>query len=316
MGLKKKINIGNIGTLIVIIIAMSIFLLIARPQSFGTYTNFNNLLRQTAINGIVALGMTVVIITAGIDLSVGAVVAFTGVLTSQLTVLHNMNLMLAIIIALAGGIFVGILNGFLIFDAKITPFIATMGTMTVLRGFVKLITGGRMINKVPEALTNISQINILGLPFLFLIWALLIVITFIFLRYTIAGRNIYALGSSTEVARLSGINLRVHTYLAYAISGLFAGIAGILLVSRLGAGLPTAGASYELDAIAASVVGGASLTGAEGSALGTALGALIMQMIRNGGNLLGINPFILEMVVGSLIVISVFIDQLRRFNKK
>lgn len=316
MGLKKKINIGNIGTLIVIIIAMSIFLLISRPQSFGTYTNFNNLLRQTAINGIVALGMTVVIITAGIDLSVGAVVAFTGVLTSQLTVLHNMNLMLAIIIALAGGIFVGILNGFLIFDAKITPFIATMGTMTVLRGFVKLITGGRMINKVPEALTNISQINILGLPFLFLIWALLIVITFIFLRYTIAGRNIYALGSSTEVARLSGINLRVHTYLAYAISGLFAGIAGILLVSRLGAGLPTAGASYELDAIAASVVGGASLTGAEGSALGTALGALIMQMIRNGGNLLGINPFILEMVVGSLIVISVFIDQLRRFNKK
>lgn len=316
MGLKKKINIGNIGTLIVIIIAMSIFLLIARPQSFGTYTNFNNLLRQTAINGIVALGMTVVIITAGIDLSVGAVVAFTGVLTSQLTVLHNMNLMLAIIIALAGGIFVGILNGVLIFDAKITPFIATMGTMTVLRGFVKLITGGRMINKVPEALTNISQINILGLPFLFLIWALLIVITFIFLRYTIAGRNIYALGSSTEVARLSGINLRVHTYLAYAISGLFAGIAGILLVSRLGAGLPTAGASYELDAIAASVVGGASLTGAEGSALGTALGALIMQMIRNGGNLLGINPFILEMVVGSLIVISVFIDQLRRFNKK
>lgn len=316
MGLKKKINIGNIGTLIVIIIAMSIFLLISRPQSFGTYTNFNNLLRQTAINGIVALGMTVVIITAGIDLSVGAVVAFTGVLTSQLTVLHNMNLMLAIIIALAGGIFVGILNGVLIFDAKITPFIATMGTMTVLRGFVKLITGGRMINKVPEALTNISQINILGLPFLFLIWALLIVITFIFLRYTIAGRNIYALGSSTEVARLSGINLRVHTYLAYAISGLFAGIAGILLVSRLGAGLPTAGASYELDAIAASVVGGASLTGAEGSALGTALGALIMQMIRNGGNLLGINPFILEMVVGSLIVISVFIDQLRRFNKK
>ncbi len=309
---KINLNLGTIGTLIMIIIAMSIVLLILATKSFGTYTNFNNLLRQTSINGIIALGMTVVIITAGIDLSVGAVVACTGVLVTQLTVVNNMPVFPAILISISAGFFVGIINGALVFDAKIPPFIATMGTMTILRGFVKFITGGRMINGVPEFITNISQINILALPLLFWIWFILIVITFIFLRFTVFGRNIYALGSSREVARLSGVNLRLHIYLAYAISGLFSGIAGILLVSRLGAGLPTAGMSYELDAIASSVIGGASLTGAEGSAIGAALGALIMQMIRNGGNLLRINPFILEMVIGFLIVISVYIDTMRR----
>lgn len=312
---KISLNIGTVGTLIIIIVAMSVILLLLRPTSFGTYTNFNNLLRQTSINGIIALGMTIVIITAGIDLSVGAIVAYTGVLVSQLTVLHNIPVIIAVVISIVCGIFIGSVNGFLVFDAKIPPFIATLGTMTVLRGFVKFITGGRMINNVPTALTNIAQINIIGLPFLFWIWFLLIIATAIFLRQTTAGRNIYAIGSSREVARLSGINIRFSIYLAYAISGLFSGIAGILLVSRLGAGLPTAGVSYELDAIASSVIGGASLTGAEGTAIGTSLGALIMQMLRNGGNLLGIDPFMLEMVIGVLIVVSVYIDQIRRSKK-
>lgn len=312
---KISLNIGTVGTLIIIIVAMSVILLLLRPTSFGTYTNFNNLLRQTSINGIIALGMTIVIITAGIDLSVGAIVAYTGVLVSQLTVLHSIPVIIAVVISIVCGIFIGSVNGFLVFDAKIPPFIATLGTMTVLRGFVKFITGGRMINNVPTALTNIAQINIIGLPFLFWIWFLLIIATAIFLRQTTAGRNIYAIGSSREVARLSGINIRFSIYLAYAISGLFSGIAGILLVSRLGAGLPTAGVSYELDAIASSVIGGASLTGAEGTAIGTSLGALIMQMLRNGGNLLGIDPFMLEMVIGVLIVVSVYIDQIRRSKK-
>ncbi|CCG57650.1 monosaccharide-transporting ATPase [Brachyspira pilosicoli WesB] len=312
---KRLSNIGTIGTLILIIIVMSIVLLILRPNSFGTYTNFNNLLRQTSINGIIALGMTIVIITAGIDLSVGAIVAYSGVLVSQLTVLHEMPVLLAVLISILLSTIIGIFNGILVHDAKIPPFIATMGTMTILRGFVKFITGGRMINNVPDSLTNICQMNILGIPFLFLIWFILIIFTYIFLNHTVAGRNIYALGSSREVARLSGINIRTHIYLAYTISGLFSGIAGILLVSRLGAGVPTAGLSYELDAIASSVIGGASLTGAEGSAIGTILGAFIMQMLRNGGNLLGIDPFILEMVIGFLIVISVYVDQLRKLKK-
>lgn len=312
---KLNINIGTIGTLMFIIAVMSIILLILVPKSFGTYTNFNNLLRQTSINGVVALGMTVVIITAGIDLSVGSIVAFTGVLVAKLTVEQAMPVIPAIIISVCFGMLVGVINGALVYDAKIPPFIATMGTMTILRGFVKLITGGRMINNIPKEITSIAQINIIGLPFLFLIWLSLIIITLIFLRRTTAGRNIYAIGSSYEVARLSGINLRFHIYLAYSISGLFSGIGGILLVSRLGAGLPVAGVMYELDAIAASVVGGASLTGAEGTAIGTALGAFIMQMLRNGGNLLGIDPFILEIVIGFLIVASVYVDQVRRSKK-
>jgi ribose transport system permease protein len=313
---KRKLNVGTIGTLALIILAMSIFLAIMRPSSFLTYTNFNNLLRQTSVNGIIALGMTVVIITAGIDLSVGAIVALAGVMVAQFTVNNEMPVAPAIIIAICSCTFVGIVNGFLVFDAKIPPFIATMGIMTVLRGFVKFFTGGRMINGIPVSITNIAQINIIGLPLLFWVWFILIVLTLLFLTKTTMGRNIYAMGSSIEVARLSGINIRLHTYMAYAISGLFSGIAGVLLISRLGSGVPTAGVSYELDAIASSVIGGASLTGAEGNAFGTALGALIMQMLRNGGNLMGIDPFILEMIIGTLIVVSVYIDQLRRSKKK
>jgi ribose transport system permease protein len=313
---KRKLSIGTIGTLALIILVMSIFLAIMRPSSFLTYTNFNNLLRQTSVNGIIALGMTVVIITAGIDLSVGSIVALAGVMVAQFTVNNQMPVVPSIAIAICCCTFIGIISGFLVFDAKIPPFIATMGTMTVLRGFVKFFTGGRMINGIPVSITGIAQINIIGLPLLFWVWFILIVLTFLFLTQTTMGRNIYAMGSSMEVARLSGINIRLHTYLAYAISGLFSGIAGVLLISRLGSGVPTAGVSYELDAIASSVIGGASLTGAEGSAFGTALGALIMQMLRNGGNLMGIDPFILEMIIGTLIVVSVYIDQLRRSNKK
>ncbi|GHU83570.1 hypothetical protein FACS189468_8780 [Spirochaetia bacterium] len=259
--------------------------------------------------------MTFVIITAGIDLSVGAIVAFSGIVVAQLTVNTGIPVFPALCLALLASLLVGILNGFLVFDAKIPPFIATMGVMTVLRGFIKFMTGGRMINNIPLSIISIAQLNILKLPFLFWIWFLLIILTFLILTQTIIGRNIYAMGSSIEVARLSGINIRIHTYVAYAISGLFSGIAGILLISRLGAALPIAGQSYELDAIASSVIGGASLTGAEGSAIGTVLGALIMQMLRNGGNLLGIDPFILEMIIGTLIIVSVYIDQIRRSKK-
>jgi ribose transport system permease protein len=313
---KRKFSLGTNGTLVLIILAMSVFLGITRPGSFLTYTNFNNLLRQTSINGIIALGMTVVIITAGIDLSVGSIVALAGVMVAQFTVINNMPVLPAVFIAIVSCTLIGIVSGFLVFDAKIPPFIATMGSMTVLRGFVKFFTGGKMTNGIPESITALAQLNIFWLPLLFWVWFILIVLTLFFLTQTTWGRNIYAMGSSGEVARLSGINIRLHTYLAYAISGLFSGIAGILLLSRLGSGVPTAGVSYELDAIASSVIGGASLTGAEGSAIGTALGALIMQMLRNGGNLLGIDPFILEMIIGTLIVVSVYIDQLRRSKKK
>ena len=312
---KRKFTIGTIGTLALIITAMSVFLGITCTSSFLTYTNFNNLLRQTSINGIIALGMTVVIITAGIDLSVGSIVALAGVIVAQLTVNNKLPVFPSLAVAVCSCTLIGIISGFLVFDAKIPPFIATMGSMTVIRGFVKFFTNGRMINGIPVSITGIAQINIIGLPLLFWIWFILIVLTALFLTQTTMGRNIYAIGSSREVARLSGINIRVHTYLAYAISGLYSGIGGILLISRVGAGIPTAGASYELDAIASSVIGGGSLTGAEGSAFGTALGALIMQMLRNGGNLLGIDPFILEMIIGALIVVSVYIDQLRRSKK-
>jgi len=310
----KKIfnNLGTSGTLIVVIAVMVIVLLLLVPQSFGTYTNFNNLLRQTSINGIIALGMTIVIITGGIDLSVGSVVAMSGVTMALLTVEYGMPIPIAIIIALLLSILVGIINGIIIFDAKIPPFIATMGMMTIVRGTVKLMTGARMINGVPESFTKIAQTNIIGIPIIFWVWIIFIVACMLFLRRMVAGRNIYAIGSSHEVARLSGINIRKHIYLAYSCSAFMAGVAGILLVSRLGAGIPTAGLSYELDAIAASVIGGASLSGAEGSAIGTVLGSFIMQILRNGGTLLGINSFILEIVIGFLIIVSVFIDSLRK----
>jgi ribose transport system permease protein len=284
-------------------------------DGFLTANNLSNLVRQTSINGVIALGMTFVIVSAGIDLSVGSVVGFSGMFAAILMTQAGINPVFSIIMALIAGTLVGLLNGILIYDGKVPPFIATLGTMTVFRGVIMLISGARMVSGLPESFVNFAQTSILGMPSLFVVWVLMILISSFIMAKTRFGRNIYAIGSNTEAARLSGINIRTNMYMIYGYSALMSSIAGIMLVSRLANGIPTAGGGYELDAIAAAVIGGASLNGAEGSIIGTVVGAMLMSTLRNAGDLLGIDPFILQILIGALIVAAVLIDQVKKQNK-
>jgi ribose transport system permease protein len=283
-------------------------------KNFFTVNNLRNLVRQTSVNGIIALGMTFVIISGGIDLSVGSVVGVASIVVAKLLV-AGMGIFPAIIIALLVCMLLGTLNGLIIHYGKVPPFIATLGMMQAARGIVMLLSNARMIAGLPKSFTGFAQLVFLGFPSLFFVWFLVILVTFVITTKTIFGRNIFAYGSNIEAARLSGINTAKVTVSVYAMSGLLSGIAGILMTSRLGNGIPTAGQGYEMDAIASAVVGGASLSGGSGTIIGTVLGALLISLIQNGGNLLGINAFILQIIVGVLIVASVWYDQIRKTTK-
>lgn len=295
------------GSLVIILLVLFVALSFA-SDAFLTVRNLSNLGRQTSINGVVALGMTFVIISGGIDLSVGAVVGLSGMIAA-LMMRSGVDMWIAIPTALVVSAAVGAINGLVIFKGKVPPFIMTLGTLTVVRGIIMLISGAAMVAGLPRAFTEFSQADFFGVPSMIWVWVLIALIAAVITRWTIFGRNVYTIGSNTEAARLSGISVGRVTVGVYALCALFAGIAGIMFTSRIANGVPTAGQGYELDAIAAAVIGGASLSGAEGSVLGTVIGAIIMQLLRNGGNLLGVNPFVLEIVIGALIVITVLIDQ-------
>jgi ribose/xylose/arabinose/galactoside ABC-type transport system permease subunit len=305
---------GSESSLLLILAVLFVFLAFASP-TFLTVRNLSNLGRQTSINGIVALGMTFVIISGGIDLSVGAVVGLSG-MVAALMMSGGLGILPAMLAAIAASALVGAINGVVIFYGKVPPFIATLGTMTVVRGVIMLISGAAMVAGLPRSFTAFSQTEYLHIPSMILVWALFAVIAFIITRWTVFGRNVYTLGSNLEAARLSGIDVGRVTIGVYVLCPVFAGVAGILFASRIANGVPTAGQGYELEAIAAAVIGGASLSGAEGSIFGTVIGAIIMQLLRNGGNLLSINPFILEILIGSLIVLTVMLDQRNKSQKK
>jgi ribose/xylose/arabinose/galactoside ABC-type transport system permease subunit len=229
---------------------------------------------------------------------------------------NGMSIVLSMLAAIGVSALVGVINGVVIFRGKVPPFIATLGTMTVARGAIMLISGAAMVAGLPRSFTGFSQSEHLGIPSMILVWAFFAVIAFVITRWTVFGRNVYTIGSNMEAARLSGINVGRVTIGVYVLCPVFAGVAGILFASRIANGVPTAGQGYELEAIAAAVIGGASLSGAEGSIFGTVIGAVIMQLLRNGGNLLSINPFVLEILIGSLIVITVMLDQRNKSQKK
>jgi ribose/xylose/arabinose/galactoside ABC-type transport system permease subunit len=305
---------GSESSLLLILAVLFVFLAFASP-TFLTVRNLSNLGRQTSINGIVALGMTFVIISGGIDLSVGAVVGLSG-MVAALMMSGGLGILPAMLAAIAVSALVGAINGVVIFYGKVPPFIATLGTMTVVRGVIMLISGAAMVAGLPRSFTAFSQTEYLHIPSMILVWALFAVIAFVITRWTVFGRNVYTLGSNLEAARLSGIDVGRVTIGVYVLCPVFAGVAGILFASRIANGVPTAGQGYELEAIAAAVIGGASLSGAEGSVFGTVIGAIIMQLLRNGGNLLSINPFILEILIGSLIVVTVMLDQRNKSQKR
>jgi ribose transport system permease protein len=275
---------------------------------FLTGDNLANLARQVAVFGIIAVGQLLVILTAGIDLSVGSVLGLTGCVAAELLV-HGMGIVPAIVIAMAAGAAIGVFNGSLVAYGKLPPFIVTLGMLGIARGAVLVLTDASTVQPLPDAFGNIANGDFLGLPNLLWMFIVVVVIASFVLRRTVFGRYVYAVGSNPESARLAGVPVTRVLVAVYAISGLLAAIGGVLFTSRLNAGVPTAGTGYELNAIAACVIGGASLFGAKGGAFGAAAGALIVGVLNNGGNLLAINSFYLQIIIGALILAAVAFDQ-------
>lgn len=295
------------------ILALLVIGLSLATDTFLTGTNLDNLGRQVSIYAIIAIGQLLVILTAGIDLAVGSVVGLSGVLTAKMVFETSSagSTVTAILVGLAAGALAGVFNGVLVALFKMPPFIVTLGMLGIARGITLLSTGGRTIQPLPDGFQNIAGGSFLHVANL--IWiTLVIAITVAFaLRRTVWGRYVYAVGSNAESARLSGVPVRGVLISVYALSGLLAGFGGILLASRLGNGVPAAGTGYELQAIAACVIGGASLFGARGTAIGALFGALIVGLLNNGGTLLNIDPFWLQVTIGAVILIAVGLDQLQ-----
>lgn len=274
---------------------------------FLTWANLLNVLQQTSINAIIAVGMTFVIITAGIDLSVGAILAFAGVLLAQ-SLQAGWPLPLALLAGILSGIVLGGLNGVLITCGKLPPFIATLGLMSLGRGATLLITEGRPISGFEVTFRTLATSTFLYVPTPVWIMLAVYLAAHFILTQTRHGRYVYAMGGNEEAARLSGIVIHFHKTLVYACSGLTSAIAAIILTARLNSAQPIAGLMYELDAIAATVIGGTSLLGGSGTLLGTLLGALIMGVLRNGLNLLNVSSFLQQVIIGSVIILAVWLD--------
>ncbi|MDI9589321.1 MAG: ABC transporter permease [Gleimia sp.] len=306
---KKKVaqflaNNGAFVGLIVVCLAM----FIATPK-FLTARNMLNVGEQAATVAILAFGMTFVIITAGIDLSVGSVLALSAMGAGYLAA-SGFPGWLVLIAGPIIGLLTGLVSGVAIAYGKLPAFIATLAMLSIGRGLTLVISGGVPLPMPPEAAFLGKNIGFLPAPLL--VMAVMFVITAIVLNRTVFGRGLYAIGGNEEAARLSGLPVKRSIATVYALSGLYAGIAGMVAAGRLASAQPQAGTGYELDAIAAVVIGGASLSGGSGRAFGTLIGALILAVIRNGLNILNVNSFWQQVFIGLVIAIAVGIDVLRR----
>lgn len=295
----------QLGTLVGLVALC--LLLWALTPFFLTTSNLLNVLEQTSINAIVAVGMTFVIISGGIDLSVGSIVALSGVILGS-ALQAGWPVPMAIAAALAVGTVCGLLNGVLITAGRLPPFIATLGMMSVARGLALMYAEGRPISGFAEPFRQLATGRVLGIPAPVLITAGLYVVAHFVLARTVFGRYTYAIGGNEEASRLSGIAVRPYKTAIYGVSGLMSAGAAVILTARLNSAQPTAGVMYELDAIAATVIGGTSLLGGEGTLVGALIGALIMGVLRNGLNLLGVSSFVQQVVIGVVIIGAVLID--------
>lgn len=281
----------------------------ALTPHFLTVSNLLNVAQQTTLVAIIAVGMTFVIITGGIDLSVGSVLAFAGVVMASL-LQRGWPLLLALLAGLAVGLLCGLLNGLLITAGKLPPFIATLGMMSVARGAALVFTGGRPISGFADNFRWLAVSDVLRIPVPVIVMLLVYLVAHFVLTKTKLGRYTYAIGGNEEAALLSGVNVRVYKTLVYGLCGMLSGLTALILTARLNSAQPIAGMMYELDAIAATVIGGTSLSGGEGKIFGTLIGALIIGVLRNGLNLLDISSFVQQIVIGAVIIVAVLLDTL------
>jgi ribose transport system permease protein len=307
-------NLGILVALVALCVLLAI-LPITR-SSFVNSHNIFNVLRQVSTNMFIACGMTMVIILGGIDLSVGSIIALSGCVEAGMVVHLNMPLPIAVIIGIGIGALVGAFNGLVISRTTIPAFIVTLATMNIARGAAYVYTGGSPVRVMTDAWKFIGAGHIGPIPTPVIIMIIVLCITGLIMNRTRLGRHIYAVGGNPQAAEFSGINVRRVKLLIHLYSGIMAGLAGIVLASRMYSGQPTAGDGAEMDAIAAVVVGGTSMSGGSGKIGGTIIGALIIGVLNNGLNLMNVNSFWQYIVKGCVILGAVFVDFLRNRNKK
>ncbi|BDH62835.1 sugar ABC transporter permease [Lysinibacillus sp. PLM2] len=310
----KKI-ISKFGSLLALLIL--VLVLSFATDKFFTVNNLMNIARQSSINALLAVGMLLPILTAGIDLSVGSILALSIMIMGIVSVNMTLHPLLGILACLVIGAGFGLLNGVLLTKLRLPhPFISTLGTMNIARGIALIITGAAPIAGFPFLIQYVGSEFIGPIPISFLLVIVVYIIFHIFLTRTQTGRYIYAIGGNKEAARLSGINVDRVLIIVYTLSGLMAGLAGLVMVGRVNSAFPLAGMSYELDAIAAVIIGGASFFGGVGTVWGTLIGALIIAVLRNGLNLLNVSSDFQMAVVGFVIIAAVYVDVLRQRKAK
>lgn len=314
--IRKKILAGGVttqkllafGSLIIIFIAFSVV-----SPNFAKFDNIIGILLATAVTGILAVGITFVVITSGIDLSIGTVMAFSAVSAGLFITNMKLPIFVGVLGGIAAGGLCGFLNGTAIAKAKIPPFIATLGMMMITKGFSLVLSKARPIyfSDTP-AFTKISTGTVFGIPNAVLIFFVVAIIASLILSKTVLGRYTVAIGSNEDAARLSGINVDKWKIIIYTLCGVFAGIAGIIMAARLNSAQPALGAGYEMDAIAAAVIGGTSLSGGEGTILGTVIGAFIISVLTNGLRIMSVPQEWQTVITGCIVILAVYMDIKRR----
>ncbi|MDU3242344.1 MAG: ABC transporter permease [Clostridiales bacterium] len=316
--MTKRLNgkdlFNKYGILLVFLILFVLLTVIT--NTFFTSRNLINVLKQVSINGIISVGMMCVLLTGGIDLSVGSIVALSGIVATTFAHPGEYPVIIPIILGVLAGAACGVVNGTLVAFLHLPAFIATLGMLSVASGVALVLSKGRPISNLSEQFRYIGGGSILGLPILIYILAAVFLIGYLILSWTKFGRYLYAIGGNEEAAKASGLSVARIKLFVYMISGICAGLAGTVLASRINAGQPNSGEGYELDAIAAVVIGGTSLNGGIGKVSGTILGVLIVGVINNGMDLLNISSYYQKIVKGSIIVLAVLLDRITKNKNK
>ncbi|MDQ0392777.1 ABC transporter permease [Labrys monachus] len=307
---KRRFEVKEILLRYALVLVLFVFVIVLglSNASFFTLSNFNVVLLQVSTNALLATGATYVILTGGIDLSVGSVVGMSGVAAAMVAQRDGVPWTVAAVATgvLAGGA-IGLLNGLLVAVARVPAFVATLGTMTIALGIAYVLSDGQPISGLSDAFLAVSD-QLYGFPIPVILMVLAVIVSWLHLSRTRVGLHIYAAGGNPQAARVAGVNLRAILVLVYTISGLLAGLAGVVLASRATAGIATTGTGYELNAIAAAVIGGISLMGGRGSIFGTVFGFMIIGVLDNGLNILNVSPFYQLIIKGVIIIGAVFID--------
>lgn len=309
----KKLFTGGLGTVLGLLVLMVVFSILS--DTFLTQSNITNILVQSGTNAVIAVGMTYVIISGNIDISVGASLALSSCVGAKVMVMTN-NVLLGVLATLIVGVLLGLFNGTLVAFLGFPPFIVTLSTMWLFRGAAYLFTGGQAVVGLPYILTGITLGRTLYIPNI--VWLIIIVylICHFVLQNTTAGRKVCAVGDNAESARLSGINVKIVTLSVFILSGVCAALSGIVYMGRLNSGQPIAGQSYEMYAIAAAVIGGASLTkGGIGSMVGTLIGAIFIAVLQNGLTILNVNTYWQQVCMGIVLILAVALDRFRKSVK-